>query len=115
MCLCVHYNVEGIKSADYNSFFSFIQIIAQNLQVRAVVNVPGMVLLREGHLVAVNCANSATELAIAECIGVNDNDVEVEWLRGSYTTTRVQWCIRDPQKRRSTIWRDTIPIYLILS
>ena len=74
------------------------------------MNVPDMVLLREGHLVAVNCANSATEPAIAECIGVNDNDVEMEWLRESYTTAWVPWCIRDPQnRRRSTIWRDTIP------
>ena len=71
-----------------------MQIIERNPQVRAVVNVPDMVLLREGHLVAVNCANSATEPAIAECIGVNDNDVEVEWLRGSYTTAWVQWCIK---------------------
>ena len=77
---------------------------------RAVMNVTDTSSLQGGHLVAVYCENYTQEPVIARCMRVADDQIDVEWLEGSYTTAWKPWKIRDPNNRRKTIfWRDTIP------
>ena len=61
-------------------------------------------------MLAIYCENSDQEPAIASCLGIREDCLEVIWYEGSYTTSWKPWRIRDPKNRRKIIdWTDTIP------
>ena len=67
-----------------------------------------------GDLVAVNCENSR-EPAIGSCTEIFEEDIEIVWMEGDYTSAWKTWKIRDPKNRRKIIeWRDSIPKLSIL-
>lgn len=71
--------------------------------------------LEIGHLVAVHCENYTQEPVIGECIQISDETMQIEWMKGSYSTSWKTWMIRDPNNRRKHIpWSDWIPISSIL-
>ena len=47
---------------------------------------------------------------IGTCTQVFEEDIEIAWMEGTYTTGWRPWKIRDPQNRRKTIqWTDHVP------
>ena len=63
--------------------------------------------LLEGQLVAVYCEGSATEPSIGLCLEVQDSNLVVSWMKGSYSTRWTPWKVR--KGRRNVDWVDTIP------
>ena len=50
-----------------------------------------------GDLVAVNCENSR-EPAISSCTEIFEEDIEIVWMEGDYTSA---WKIRDPKNKKN--------------
>ena len=106
----IHIIILKITTENYTAHCPIIQVRIGNPSVRAVLNVGNTSSLQEGQLVAVYCENYTPEPVIARCMQVGDNQIDVEWLQGTYTTAWRPWKIRDPNNRRRTvIWRDSIP------
>ena len=49
-----------------------------------------------GDLVAVNCENSR-EPTIGSCTEIFEEDIEIVWMEGDYTSAWKTWKIRDPK------------------
>lgn len=62
-------------------------------------------------LVAVYCENYSREPAIGCCTQIFEDNIEIKWMEGSYSSVWRPWKIRDQDNRRKVIidWTDTIP------
>ena len=70
--------------------------------------------LSVGDFVAVNCENSR-EPAIGCCKEIFEEDIDIVWMEGEYTSAWKTRKIRDPKNRRKIIeWRDSIPKLSVL-
>ena len=66
--------------------------------------------LKVGQMVAVKCENYTQDPAIGRCTEISADSLQVEWYKGSYTTSWRPWLIRDPTNRRKSVpWCDWIP------
>lgn len=63
-----------------------------------------------GHLVAVYCENYADGPSIGKCLQVTDTNVQLEWMKGSYTSSWTTWIVQDEVNRRKKVpWTDWVP------
>ena len=54
--------------------------------------------------------DSEKEPVIAQCLSIRNEELDVLWYEGNYSSSWKQWKIRDPNNRRRIIdWTDTIP------
>ena len=75
---------------------------------RHILGVSDLSGLREGHLVAINVAETNKQPSIAKCTKINGGWVDIIWMRGSYTSCWKPWTIRKGKKMVE--WEDSIPI-----
>jgi hypothetical protein len=63
-----------------------------------------------GDFVAVYCENYEKEPSIALCTKINEENIDIVWYEGTYSTAWKPWKIRDPNNRRKVIdWADNVP------
>ena len=63
-----------------------------------------------GDLVAIFCENYAREPVIGKCLKIIEDNIEVAWMEGSYTSSWKPWRVRDQNNRRKVVdWVDLIP------
>ena len=58
-------------------------------------------------MVAVHCANYAESPAIGKCLSVEKARIQVEWMKGTYTSSWKTWMVAVGRKRKP--WVDWIP------
>ena len=63
--------------------------------------------LQKGDLVAVECEGNESIPAIARILSIQESDIEVAWLKGTYASAWKPWKLR--QGRQMVDWVDTIP------
>ena len=57
----------------------------------------------------VNCENYTQETVIGQCTQISENNLQVVWMKGTYSTSWEEWMVRDPNNRRKLIpWSDRI-------
>lgn len=63
-----------------------------------------------GYLVAVYCENYADGPSIGKCLQVTDTNIQLEWMKGSYTSSWATWIVPDETNRRKKVpWTDWVP------
>ena len=68
-----------------------------------------------GHLVAVHCEDCPTEPAIGEVMELGRDNVQIKWLKGTYSTSWEYYKIPDERDRRRKVnWEQNIPRSSIL-
>ena len=82
------------------------------LQHHGVTSVQDLSGLSKGVLVAVLCEGNSLEPAIGTCIGVHQDTITVQWLKGSYSTAWKPWKIKEG--RKNVDWNDEIPKSAVL-
>ena len=63
--------------------------------------------LKEGQLVAVHCDETTTEPSIGEVSGMTEDNVELVWWKGGYSTAWTTWFLYEG--RRKVEWVDSVP------
>ena len=82
---------------------------------RSVTTVEDVSKIQIGHMVAVHCENYTREPVIGQCTQISASNIQVAWMKGSYSTSWKPWMVRDPSNRRKSIqWCDWIPVASIL-
>ena len=75
-----------------------------------ICNVTSRQSLQVGHLVAVNCENYADGPSIGKCVHMTDESVQIEWMKGTYSSSWTTWIVQDEKNRRKKVpWTDWIP------
>ena len=75
-----------------------------------IYNVTSARSLQIGHLVAVYCENYANPPAIGKCTNLDESSVQIEWMKGTYSSSWKTWMIQDVRNRRKKVpWTDWVP------
>ena len=71
--------------------------------------------LEIGQLVAVFCEDCTSDPAIGECVELGEEEIELRWLQGTYSSSWSPYRVPDPHNRRRKMdWRQKVPRKSIL-
>ena len=92
-----------------------MQVYTGPRRAERICNVTSRQSLQVGHLVAVNCENYADGPSIGKCVHMNDEGVQIGWMKGMYSSSLTTWIVQDEKNTRKKVpWADWIPKNLII-
>ena len=68
--------------------------------------------IHAGQLVAVHLQDSSDEPAIGRVLEVEDRELRIQWMKGTYTSAWKPWTVW--QGRKNVAWEDSVPRSSIL-